>query len=617
MNFTRREWMLLLMIITVAAAMRLARPGIVEFKHDEAYLSLLALDALAAGDLPMLGMPSSVGIPNAPTSVWLMMLPYAVTNNPLVATLFVAMLNMVGVSLLFLLAKRLFTTHVAVIAALLYAVNPWAVLYSRKIWAQDMHTPFILLALWLGVIGFMDGRRAFQVLTLPVLVLAMQTHYAAWTLLPVYLALLYFGRKIVSIGAVALSVVLSALFVLPFGMGIWQTWQANPALFSSLSGGNNEAITMSIEAWLFHLRLLSGAGITAMFSGPGVRWYDIMWRIAFGAAATAGLIHLWRSVRPRSTTIFVSLWIFVPVLVFTPTWTAVFPHYFIPTLPALCMMIALGVVWLTHAVNARVVYGLLSILLLSQAVVWFGLLNITNNNAQNGEFGLPLHYRLDVREALADEDDIVLVSDGYRTLLDAETAIWAVMTYGNSCLRTVSTDGFTVLPPERFVTLTEPDSPTRDLYLTDSPQEFSLPGGTAFAIHEHDAPAWDDRHLPAIDPLQFDNDVRLLGMNFAGNILQLEWELPASSPGDDFQYFAHFIDANDERIGQRDGEFLPGRWWCEGDRLITQIDVNAPPETVMLQVGMYRFTPDGGFKNANVIDEAGNPINIRGDVPLR
>ncbi|MEM6527916.1 MAG: hypothetical protein AAF653_06455 [Chloroflexota bacterium] len=50
---------------------------------------------------------------------------------------------------------------------------------------------------------------------------------------------------------------------------------------------------------------------------------------------------------------------------------------------------------------------------------------------------------------------------------------------------------------------------------------------------------------------------------------------------------------------------------------MTQIDVNAPPETVLLRVGMYRLLPDGGFANANVIDANGNPAGTWGDVPLR
>ena len=56
---------------------------------------------------------------------------------------------------------------VALLAGLTYALNPWAILYSRKIWAQDFHTPFVLLGLGLGLYGFIEGKRWAQAACLP------------------------------------------------------------------------------------------------------------------------------------------------------------------------------------------------------------------------------------------------------------------------------------------------------------------------------------------------------------------------------------------------------------------------------------------------------------------
>ena len=236
-QWTRQDWIGLGIVIIVAALMRLMLPGVVEFKHDEAYLSLLAQDALANGQLPLTGMPSSVGVPNAPASVWLLMLPYALTNNPLVATLFVAVLNVGGVAVLYLLAREMLNREAALAAGVLYAVNPWAVLYSRKLWAQDMHTPFILLGLWLGWRGFTRGGRVMQALSLPVLVFGLQMHYAAWVLLPLWAGLLVIGRRQIRWGAAAVSVLLAAGAVLPFGIGIYNAWQTDPALFGGAVAG--------------------------------------------------------------------------------------------------------------------------------------------------------------------------------------------------------------------------------------------------------------------------------------------------------------------------------------------------------------------------------------------
>lgn len=613
MNWTRRDTLMLIAVLVIAAGMRFARPGVVEFKHDEAYLSLLALDALAAREFPLLGMPSSVGVPNAPASVWLMMIPYASTNNPMIATGFVALLNTVGVGVLFVLARRLFSQEVAIVAALLYAVNPWAILYSRKIWAQDMHTPFLLLALWFGVLGFWDGRRVFQVLCLPVLLFALQMHYAAWILLPLYAVLLVTGRKHISWAALVVSVLLGVLVLLPFGVGAWQTWQENPTLFTDATTGDERSITLQIDALVYHAQLATGLGVDSEMTGASLSnslmlvptlflGFFVVWGII------SGLLGYGRS------TLFVLLLPALSIVAFSISWTDVFVHYFITSIPALCVLAGIGLFGAstdllqgTMGNPKQLAYSSVAIIGVIQIVLWFQLLSYANRNAT--AFGIPLHYRLDVREALMPHDDVLLISDGYRTLYDEDPAVWAVLLHGDACLRAISGDNFTVFPTADAITvITEPDSPPRPGYTA---QEITtVPPYTLYQ------PQIVRESLSPTAPITFDSGVQVVGVSLQDNILRLEWAMPRSQPGVDLQYFAHFIDADGERIAQRDAEFLPGRWWCEGDTLMTQIDVNVPPETQSMRVGMYALTPSGGFVNANVVDSEGNPIATWGDVPL-
>src|SRR5215469_8429629 len=104
--FRRMETLALLAIIVLAGLLRLGWPGIVEFKRDEANLSHLSLDLVHGRDFPLLGIDSSVGIRNAPVSVYIMAIPYLFTTDPMVATAFVALLNVVAVALLYLLTRR-------------------------------------------------------------------------------------------------------------------------------------------------------------------------------------------------------------------------------------------------------------------------------------------------------------------------------------------------------------------------------------------------------------------------------------------------------------------------------------------------------------------------------
>ena len=69
--FSRWEWMTLALILLLAAILRLGAPGITEFKRDEGNLAQMALDMARGRDFPLLGLSSSVNVPNPPISVYL------------------------------------------------------------------------------------------------------------------------------------------------------------------------------------------------------------------------------------------------------------------------------------------------------------------------------------------------------------------------------------------------------------------------------------------------------------------------------------------------------------------------------------------------------------------
>ena len=101
----RREAVILIFILLVAAVPRLARPDLTEFKADEARLLTLALD-MSEGQFAWRGISSSVGFPNAPMSVWLYSLPLLVWPHPYAATLFTGLLGVAAVGGTYWLGRR-------------------------------------------------------------------------------------------------------------------------------------------------------------------------------------------------------------------------------------------------------------------------------------------------------------------------------------------------------------------------------------------------------------------------------------------------------------------------------------------------------------------------------
>src|SRR5258708_22898530 len=97
--------MVLVLILILAAVLRLGWPGNVGFNQDEVGESLPALDMVHGRHFPLLGMNSSVRIPNPPMSIYLLAVPFALSDSPLVATGYVALLNVMAVMMLYLISS--------------------------------------------------------------------------------------------------------------------------------------------------------------------------------------------------------------------------------------------------------------------------------------------------------------------------------------------------------------------------------------------------------------------------------------------------------------------------------------------------------------------------------
>ncbi len=620
----------LLLILMAAAFVRFSYPGTVEFKHDEATLSLLALDWLHGGAFPVTGMPSSVGIPNAPASVYVIALPFGLGLDALGATLFIAALNVAGVGLLWWLAYRYIGFAPALIAGLIYALNPWAILYSRKIWAQDFHTPLLLLALMLGLLGFWERKRWAQVLCLPVFLFALQIHFAGWVLLPLYGWLLLTSGRRISPLALMVSALLGIGVLIPFGLGIQQTMESEPERITNVlnRSGSDDGLSLSPDALVYTLALSTGTGIENEVAAPqfepSLPRLTEIWITLIGGAAIIGLIAVWwRDWRLAG---LVWLWAALPLLAFTPQWTAIYPHYFIASIPAYALLVGIGVgVPFAQIKSLRFIRGaviaLFCLLPLSQGLYWYELIAYLDTTYTPGGFGPPLADLLAARDALTGEDDVVILSDGFERLYDQEPVIWSVLLDSRAdCVRTLDgNDSKALFPAGAFAVLTAPNAPENPvggLYGAGQPEIYQLrPGEGDYTLHRFAAaPAWDGPVLAQIAPLRFDNGAQLTGYYLSGNQVYLDWKL--SGPVDaDYQFFVHLLDASGERIAQQDSRFWPGRFWCAGDRLITWTAMEIPAGTETLRVGLYRLV-NGGFVNSNLLDSAGNVLNPWADIPL-
>lgn len=185
----RLEWIGLAVIVAVGAWLRFSHFHLLEFQGDEAYAAQLALDALKTGQLPLAGLMSSVGVTNPPLFAYLLIPMFAISPNPAFVSGCIALLGLAAVVITWHVGRKYYGPMAGLVAGLFFAVSPWAVIYSRKIWAQDFVPLFATATIW-AVHALVLGKRpkaVFWCLLLPLCV--VQIHFSGVALTAAVVAL--------------------------------------------------------------------------------------------------------------------------------------------------------------------------------------------------------------------------------------------------------------------------------------------------------------------------------------------------------------------------------------------------------------------------------------------
>jgi hypothetical protein len=171
-------------LMLAAAALRLLHLDAMEFKRDEEEALTLAIDFVtgrrwsSAALWPTHGLTSSNGVANAPLFTWIAGAFWSIANNPVGVAAAIALTNAVCLLPLWRWARHRMDERRALLTLAICAVSPFPVLFSRKIWTQDLLLPGVVALLW-GVEWLRGARpwRGIAMLALAVLLVG-QLHQA-------------------------------------------------------------------------------------------------------------------------------------------------------------------------------------------------------------------------------------------------------------------------------------------------------------------------------------------------------------------------------------------------------------------------------------------------------
>jgi 4-amino-4-deoxy-L-arabinose transferase-like glycosyltransferase len=359
------------LIVALAAFVRLWHLDLIEFKGDEAMALARTAEFVVDGKLPTVGLMSSVGVYNPPLFIYLLAAPFAAGRDPLWITAIVALTNIVAVMLAYVLAARAFGRRAAIVAGLAFAVAPWAVIYSRKIWAQDLLPIFAVALLW--ALHAVSARpRSAAVAAVPVLLCALwQLHLSAYAAAAVSLLSLVIspGLQRISWRWLGIGVLLAAALAGPYVFDLAAHDFADVRKTVRLVKGDKaDRPDPSPPAEVFReaaqvaggtrFSYLLGASNQAFknerrgASGAGVAGACAAWAM-MGIGVLYLLARAGRMLRPRPGFPFlryegdvmpalVLLWAAAPPLVYLAARLHVYPHYYIIGFPAPFLLIGAG-----------------------------------------------------------------------------------------------------------------------------------------------------------------------------------------------------------------------------------------------------------------------------------
>ena len=185
----RLEFFLLLAILLVALFLRVYKlPEYMTFLGDEGRDALMIKRILVDKDFPLLGPPTSIGnIYLGPLYYYMMAIPMAIFwLNPVAAAAQVAIIGVLAIGLIYYLGREWFGKWAAIVSALLYTISPVNIIYSRSSWNPNPAPFFALLAI-LGIHMInKTGNFLWFILTGIALAFAVQMHYLALILLPIF-----------------------------------------------------------------------------------------------------------------------------------------------------------------------------------------------------------------------------------------------------------------------------------------------------------------------------------------------------------------------------------------------------------------------------------------------
>jgi hypothetical protein len=641
------QFFIFICILGLATFLRLFQLDLIDVRFDEASVPQAAL-AVARGQF-LAVVPFSGSVANHPAlMLYILAVPYLFTKNFLVVAGFRAMLDVAAIALTWQMCHRYFGLRVAHVAALLFAVAPWAVQTARKTSGEALPLFSVLLLCGLLEVFVRHNPRGWAWAGWG-LALAMGVHLSAWVLLPVALVCMVMGLRTLQLRPVLIGlapcVLLAAVYFGHDAAHNFTNLTNLTNLFREGKAPQFSLLAVDMAQWL------SGGTHLSDLTGPAFAQWQAQWPAWLERIDTVQLAWFWASVvwcavaawaRKSKALLLLLLWLFIPTLLNVRGSQPVQIHYLLPLLPLQFVLMALAFDWLTQqtaryeeeATLSFALRRLAPVLLLFVPVVLWQLFTtlrfydfVQRHNTSPGGYGPPLRNAWRMAELARAQmragavmnavTDVIVVTPGGDPLVDEPATLFDVL-LADVPHRFANAEAGLILRNETAQYIFAPGTARAQAELAGVGAKTvlseSVPlrtGSSEYYIYQKTAAV----NVPAATQARWANGVALISataklgqptdvrvrVHTLLRVTQLQ-------PTDDFHWFNHVL-AGGQKVGQMDGGGVQTRNWRVGDVLLHWFDIAVPtgaarPEVVRL--GCYKYPQ---IEAVPLLDVAGNPFD--------
>jgi len=385
-----------LLIFFAAGFFRLLFFNLIEFKSDEALFFSQIVNFYNHPTVIQRGIITSLGTYSFPLFTYILIILSAIIRNPQFLTFSIALINTLTVVIFYFVVKRIFGNTTAIFGSLILAFLPWGIIFSRKIWPQDLLLILLIPLIYLLNRLILKKNQKFTFLIFLIFALAIQLHSSGIFLFVSTIIILLIFRIKLDLKSAILGIIAGSVTVIPFL--IFQL-KANPLCpdCEAFLKYQNSIRIRDIYNFIRPFQIMTGMGFHFILGSdyegftkafPQINFLRQVF-LATPLIFTLGVISI---VKEKRKYLYLLFYVAIIPSLYFITKTKAFMHYFIILIPILTIIYALGFTFIFEKANKIYLkiftLFLFGVFLLSNIIFQFSLNQFLESKQNiNGDYG--------------------------------------------------------------------------------------------------------------------------------------------------------------------------------------------------------------------------------------